>query len=325
MKLSGMNLIIHHWDTDGICSASIIASILEERGEEWVNASPLPGIFEFDERIWKLADEAVRVFVVDLNMPRSIEKLEKQVIFFDHHLQGRIAKKNVEHVNPVLDGSSHNSYPSATWVVSEYFGKWNYLSALGVVGDLGRKALNVSRVEELLKDRGLAKEDTLRLVALIDSPSVIGDRKGVEDAVRKVKDTIPAALLDDAEWNSNLRKANAEISRVVKDLQVKDSIAYVEFSSKYNIISKVARKMVWDFNYDAAFVVNKNYHGYAQVYLRVKSELAEKFRIQEFIEKLKQSNFNAGGKKEVVGVICESNSLSSVVELVETHLGWENG
>jgi len=80
---------------------------------------------------------------------------------------------------------------------------------------------------------------------------------------------------------------------------------------------------VWDLNYDAALVVNRDYHGYAQLYLRVKSDLAERFRINDLIERLKRFNFNAGGKKEVVGVICEPDSLDSVIEVIGAHLGWE--
>jgi hypothetical protein len=316
-----MNLIIHHWDADGICSAAIIAEILEEDGAEWSNVSPVPGIFEFDERIWSMTDEADRIFVADLNMPESVEKLKKEILFFDHHPQKRIKRENVEHVNPVIHGS--HKYQSTTWVVSEYFGRWNHLSVLGLVGDLGRKALYIVEAAGLLEGTGLGKDDVLKLAALIDSPSVVGDRKGVEDAVQKVKDTAPSELLKDAEWNDNLRKAELEIEKVVDGIQVENSIAYAKFSSNFNIISKVARKLVWDLDYDAAFVVNRDYHGYSQVYFRVKSELAEKFRILELIEVLRKSGINAGGKKDVVGIICEPELLEKVVEIVESHIGWK--
>ena len=315
-----MNLIIHHWDTDGICSAAITASVLEEMGEEWINVSPIPGIFEFDERIWKMAGEAEKVFVVDLNMPESVEKLQNQLFFFDHHLQQRVSRRNVEHVNPVLEGL--DSHPSASWGVSGYFGRWSYLSALGAVGDLGLKAFDMVEIARLLKGTGLGKDDALRLSALIDSPSLVGDRKGVEGAVRKVKDTAPSELLRDEEWNDNLRKAELEIDRVVKVIEVRNHVAYADFSSDFNIISKVARKLVWDVGYDAAFVVNRDYHGYAQVYFRVKEELAEKFRIQTLIEILRKSGINAGGKKDVVGIVCKSESLENVVEVVQSHIGW---
>ena len=316
-----MNLIIHHWDADGICSAAIIARVLEEKGEEWINASPLPGIFEFDERIWKMADDAEKVFVVDLNMPESVEKLRNQVFFFDHHPQQEVSRKNVVHINPVLEGL--DSYPSASWVVSEYFDRWNHLSALGAVGDLGGEAFDMVEVARLLKGIMLDKDSVLRLVALIDSPSLVGNRKSVEDAVRKVKDIAPSELLQDEEWNENLRKAELEIDRVLNDIQVENGIAYAEFSSNYNIISKVARKLVWDVGYDAAFVVNRDYHGYSQIYFRVKSGLAEKFRIPALIEILRESGINAGGKKDVVGIICMAKSLENVVEIVESHIGWK--
>lgn len=311
-----MNLIIHHWDADGICSAAIVAAVLEEEGEDWVNVSLMPGIFEFDERIWKMADDAEKVFVVDLNMPESVERLQSRVFYLDHHPQKRLDRENIQHINPVVYGNQ--GAPSASWVVSQHFGRWSHLSALGAVGDLGQRAFEIAEVARLLEELG--KERALRLAALVDSPSVLGDRRGVEDAVEKLKDTHPSELLHDAEWNENLEKAEMEIGRVIDGVELKNGIACVEFSSNLNIISKVARKLVWELDYNAAFALNRDYHGFSQLYLRVKPGLAENFRIPELIDKLKKSGVNAGGKKDVAGIICKIESLGRVVEIVEGHL-----
>lgn len=109
-----MNLIIHHWDTDGICSASLILEAVDNSE----NITLPPGIFKFDERIWNAVKEAERVYVVDVNLPSEVERIEKPVVFLDHHIQSKIEKKNVVHVNPIFEGKQA---PSASYVVSSFF------------------------------------------------------------------------------------------------------------------------------------------------------------------------------------------------------------
>jgi len=50
-----MNLIIHHWDTDGICSATLIAKVLQD---DWTNCTPPVGVFDFDAKIWRIIERA---------------------------------------------------------------------------------------------------------------------------------------------------------------------------------------------------------------------------------------------------------------------------
>ena len=320
-----MNLIIHHWDTDGICSAVIIAKLLEERGEDWMNASLLPGIFEFDERIWQLGERAKHIFVLDLNMPEQIERLKGPVIFFDHHLQKKIHKENIKQVNPTLEGSNA---PSTTWVISKHYNKWSLLSALGAVGDIGVKIFDTSYrkdVKELLEKEGMTEEDALKLSGLIDTPSIIGDQRGVEDAVIRVKISVPVDLCRDSEWNTNLENINTEVERVMSELKIVNNLARIEFSSDYNICSKIARDMVWTRAHDGALVVNRSYHGYAQVYFRVNGLESSRFEVPRLMELLRDSGINVGGKEEVMGALCESERLECIIDIIEDHLRWVNG
>ena len=53
-----MDVIVHHWDTDGICSAALIAMELEQSGIEWVNYSPPIGEFMVSDRIHEAISQA---------------------------------------------------------------------------------------------------------------------------------------------------------------------------------------------------------------------------------------------------------------------------
>jgi single-stranded DNA-specific DHH superfamily exonuclease len=86
-------LIIHHWDTDGICSAAKLIKILKP--EKYTNLSPPIGEFKFDERIYQAIEEHDEIYVVDLNLPDFVENVNKKVTFIDHHHQEQIENENV--------------------------------------------------------------------------------------------------------------------------------------------------------------------------------------------------------------------------------------
>lgn len=160
-------LIIHHWDTDGICSAAKIVKALGPR--TFVNISPVIGEFSFDSRITEAMEEHEEVFIVDLNLPGELDNVKKKVTFIDHHIQERIGNDLVEHVNPLLEGRNPADYPSCSVVISEHFDDWDLLSALGAVGDIGERALKDPRLEHQLDLAGLTVEQAKRIVTLIDT------------------------------------------------------------------------------------------------------------------------------------------------------------
>ena len=93
-------LVIHHWDTDGICSAAKIMNLFGDA----VNMTPPIGDFNLDDRIKKaLAEERGRSFVLDFNTGKGKESFNERTTFIDHHVpQTRMA--GIEHINPVMDG-----------------------------------------------------------------------------------------------------------------------------------------------------------------------------------------------------------------------------
>ncbi len=313
------SLIIHHWDTDGISSASLIALMLDYLGEPWKNITPPIGRFEFDERIWREIEKASDIFIVDLNMPEVVEGIEQSVTFIDHHIQPKIDKPNVEHINPIIDGKTERDFPSASWVVSDHFSIWSYLSALGAIGDVGRRVFdwNVGRrILELLSEYGLRREDALKLVSMLDSNYIVMDRIGVEDAVKIIVNSDPIDLLENERWLKNLSLIEREIWRALNNVEAYKKFTKIEFKSRFNIISKVARKAVWVMGYKIVLAVNRDFGDSGQVYLRIKPELAEKIDVPAIINELKLRGFNAGGKKDVLGLVCPKEKIDEVLEII---------
>ena len=308
-------LIIHHWDTDGITSAVLLIRALNL--EEFRNLTPPIGEFRFDERIKRAIEEAEKIYVLDLSLPHEVEAIEKEIMFIDHHIQPRIKNPRVKQINPALEGGEALS---ASFVVSQYFNIWNAWSALGVIGDIGEKAFKIPKVEELLEMDGITKEEALRLVSLIDSNYVTMDRESVEKALRVLLENPIKDLLTYEPWVKKAEAIEEAVQDAISKAEVRNGIAFITFKSPFNIISKVARKAVWEIGYEGAAVVNEDFHGKAQIYFRVSSKMAEKINMAQIIAELKGKGFNAGGKREVLGCICEKNRIEEALDIINAHV-----
>jgi len=310
-----VHLIVHHWDTDGVTSSALLVRALDLG--EFTNITEPIGEFRFDERIWEAIGKAERLYVLDFNVPSEVEKVKVPTLFIDHHTQPRIKNPLVEQVNPSLGGEY---YPSCSLVVSEHFGIWNAWSALGVVGDIGKKAFELDRVRKLLEREGTSREDALRLVELIDSNYIAMDREAVERALRVLLSHEVKELLEYEPWVKKAEAIREAIEGAVSNAEERDGFAIVHFESPFNIISKVARKLVWEMNYRGAVVINGNFHGKGQVYFRISAKEAERIKVAEIIERIKTLGANAGGKREVLGCVCERDKIWDVMAIIEEYL-----
>ena len=112
-------IIIHHWDTDGICSAAMLYK------EGFDNITPKIGnYFLEDEEIEKIKDGKYdEIWIVDVALnEKTMRKLVDitKVKVFDHHLTRKV--EGVEYVNPIIEGKNEEEYPSASWVVGAIVG-----------------------------------------------------------------------------------------------------------------------------------------------------------------------------------------------------------
>ncbi|ASI98370.1 DHH family phosphoesterase [Thermococcus celer] len=310
-----MNLIVHHWDTDGVTSAALLVKALAL--EDFTNMTAPIGEFSFDERIWGAVGRAKRLYVLDFNVPGEAEKVEVPTLFIDHHTQPRIRNPLVEQVNPSLGGEY---YPSCSLVVSEHFGIWNAWSALGVVGDIGERAFELEKVRTLLEREGISRDEALRLVELVDSNYIAMEREAVEEAVRVLLNNDIKGLLEYEPWVKKAEAIREAIEEATSNPEERNGFAIVRFESPFNVISKVARKLVWEMKYRGAVVVNGNFHGNAQVYFRVSGEEAERTDMAELIERVRALGTNTGGKREVMGCVCEKGKTNDVLSIIEEYL-----
>ncbi len=310
-----MHLIVHHWDTDGVTSAALLVKALGL--EEFTNMTAPIGEFRFDERVWDAIEKAEKLYVLDFNVPDEVEKVRIPTLFIDHHTQPRIGNPLVEQLNPSLNGSY---YPSNSLVVSEHFGVRNAWSALGVVGDIGEKAFKLDVVNELLRKANLSRAEALRLVELIDSNYIAVEREAVEEAVRVLLENEIRALLEYGPWVKKAEAIRGAIEDALSSVEDKNGFAFVEFESPFNVISKVARKLVWELDYRGAVVLNRDFHGKAQAYFRISPAEAGRIDIAEAIARLKGLGTNSGGKREVLGCVCDGDKIEKALAIIEEYL-----
>ena len=320
-QLQGKGLLIHHWDTDGICSAKLV---LDKLGEKiTTNKTPTLGNYFLTEEELNECKGFDFVIVVDMSLPEeNILTLAKEstVLIFDHHL-GKVIKE-VFHHNPVIKGEDPDEYPSASWIVNDYLkNEVNLYGLLGIIGDHEQKIKKNPRFSKIIdsfcKEHNLTFDNLHKMAYLIDSNYKKGDKKAVEQAPYYLIDH-PGheAILDNATWNNNLKELDEEINSILEESPDKtNSIIMKTMNTKSNIISTITRKLAWTNNQDAV-VVNKGYFDTEdQLYVRTIDH-----DMQPMIKKGKEYGFKCGGKKEVLGAILPKEKTESFVNEIINYL-----
>ncbi len=312
-----MDLIVHHWDADGICSASLIAKHLAKK--DFLNVSPPVGEYRFDKRIRRLIKEADCIFVADLNVPEEIEKIDKRTVYFDHHIQPTINNKMIKQINPVINGERS---PSCAIVVSKHINVWSAETVIGTVGDIGKFAFAIPEIKKVMKKLKMSENQAMRLAELINSNHISGNRKGVEMAVNIVLENDWEYLLDYEPWIKQTEEIEREVDRILSKVENKGNHVFLEFESRFNIISRVARALIWEIGFDEALVINSNFNGKVQLYYRISKEIASKRNTDRIISGLKNAGISVGGKDDVIGCIFEPEKLHKVIEFLRSYLRW---
>jgi len=313
-KLKGKGLLIHHWDTDGICSARLLLEQLSDK--DITNKTPQLGNYYLTEEELENYSKYDFVIVADMSLPEdNILRLAKnaQVMIFDHHL-GKVMEQ-VFHNNPVIKGENPDKYPSASWIVNDFLGnKINLYGLLGIIGDHEQKIKNNQEFYRIITDfcneNGLNFDDLLKMAYLLDSNYKLGDKEAVEEAPRLLIENGTADyILNNQKWNDNFNKLNQELEKQLNmpDNEI-DGIILKKINTSYNIISTLTRKVAWTSEKNTV-VINTGFFGDRdQIYVRSKKNA------EPLIMKGKSLGFKCGGKKEVFGAIVPKGQTDSFVQ-----------
>ena len=320
-NLRGKGLLIHHWDTDGICSAKLI---LEKYGELIVeNKTPSLGNYFLTVKELNECKEFDFIIIVDMNLPeQNILTLAEhaQLFIFDHHLGKEI--NQVFHHNPIIKGKNPDNYPSASYIVNDYLqNPINLYAILGIVGDHEQKIKNnpyfTQLIDQFCETHDVTFNDLLTMVYLIDSNYKKGDKTAVEQApYYLLNHPEPRDILTNDTWKNNLKELDNEINLLLNQpVEKTNSIIMKTMNTSSNIISTITRQLAWKNNQDTV-VINKGYFdGEDQLYVRTINN-----DMQPMIQKGKDYGFKCGGKKEVLGAILPKQKTESFVNEIISYL-----
>ena len=311
--LQGKGLLIHHWDTDGICSARLL---LEKLPNNVVNRTPMLGHYFLTEEEMTAYASFGYIIIVDMALPEdNVRRLAKKanVLIFDHHLQQPI--DGVFHRNPIAMGEDPLKYPSASWIVNDFLGnEVNLFALLGVVGDHERRiqtnTLFYSKIIDFCSKQQLSFDDLLMMVSLLDSSYKVGDKKAVEDAPHLLLDyTDTRRILQNVRWRNNLVLLEKEIEKYVDGgCEETDHVLVRQIHTRYNIISTVTRRIAWDCGKDTVVVNTGFFKDMDQVYVRSSKNL------QPLIQQGKMLGYRCGGKTEVLGAVLPKEKTESFLQ-----------
>ena len=313
-ELKGKGLLIHHWDTDGICSARLLLEHLSDKKLD--NKTPGIGNYYLTDDELDRYSKYDFIIIADMNFPEAnILRLAEnaRVIIFDHHL-GKVIEQ-VFHHNPVIKGENSDKHPSASWIINDFLGnKVNLFALLGIVGDYEQKIKNnkefYKKITDFCNANNLNFDDILKMVYLLDSNYKLGDKTAVEEApCLLIENGTPDFILKNQKWNENFNKLNQEMEKQLNMPENEiDGIILKKINTPYNIISTLTRKVAWDSGKNTVVINTGFFDNMNQIYVRSKKNA------EPIIMRGKNLGFKCGGKKEVLGAIVPKDKTDSFVQ-----------
>lgn len=310
LKEAKKPLILHHWDTDGICSVAIIRRFLE--GVPAKTMVPRIGMYSLSENELRDIERGGHdvIIVADLAMPERaydrLVSLDAEIWIFDHHLKER--REDLHQFNPVARGSPSEDYPSTTWVLHEYLKTpLDLLTTLGAIGDKEekiRQSPQYASIKEYMESASLGLEELLRICALIDSSYRVGDVPAIEKAVSFLMEheDDPRALLTNETWMKNHERVSKRIAAEERAAgSPAEGILVHRFSSDFDIVSAVSRRLSGMNGVRISIVVQTGFFAeYDRVYVRTSDFSLD---LGPILDMAVGRGHISGGKREVVGTV----------------------
>ncbi|MFP3144754.1 MAG: DHH family phosphoesterase [Caldisphaera sp.] len=324
-------IILHHWDADGVISASTLASYVGQ-GIEF-ESPPFKYVFS-KEYLEILADRAENhdvIVVVDLNLSSKVlmeisSKANRPVISIDHHTTNDIPRSlSVIYYNPAKDGDPEGLWPSAAHVIALLTGNYDpLLISTSIVGDLDREAKNNRIYKKYMEEIGLDPEsdydipkncamqiwgaEALGKIDIIKNLPTSLAYGGIDPCVALMSNPILTMLREEAEneLNNLIEIANNKLEKISKDFYA------TLIDGNGRLISKISRALASKYP-NRVVMIGYLAHSTndASIYIRTKRNDLDFTKISI---KLKSLGYQVGGKSQlnnnVIGVEVTSEKLN---------------
>lgn len=305
LKQYKKGLIIHHWDTDGLCSAALLLNFFNQLDSNLKIDLLTPTINNYflKKSEYQAIVNANYDFIVtcDINFDEQVvTKLSDikpgKVFIFDHHIQKPIA--GVFYYN--------KPYPSCSLVLREYLQQeFSLLSILGAIGDKEEKIRQDEHywpgIKKILEQNNLSFPQALQMRNLIDSCYMADDYSGISDTIKILQDD-SLQVLEDENLQKNYTKIQQELSHIVEQEaaeEIDDKVFIFNIQSSFNIISHSTRGLARI--YPRKIIMSWQYKNkQTNIYIRRRDLDVD---LSPLIKWGRDMGFNAGGKQEVVGMI----------------------
>ncbi len=308
-------LVVHHWDTDGVASASIALDYLSQSGFKVYSTTPEIGLYDAESIRFRGYIDSILIldYALDYNSIRRLEeKLKAKALVVDHHYN------KLPRTPRLLNSYTHELgvYPSTTTLLAELLDHpLDQLVALGILGDLGSRGLGYLGCFKL----GCKPGFLLEASKLLDYPYKCMREDLVEKSVYKLLEYYYGdfkSLLRDELLLECKSVVEREEERVYGDLELefKENVVVARFSSRYMVLSSIGRRLASKHR-DKIVVLFFKLEGRGRFYVYARSW---RFDLTRLIEKLRALGFNAGGKREVASgyttrVVDEDRVISEVL------------
>ncbi len=321
-------LLVFHWDADGIASAALVASVVQSLGGSVEPYVPPIGEYRLCSELESKAAEREAAVIVDYALPREdLEVLATRsfVVVFDHHLSTPPRSERVAFHNPVALGGDLADYPSTTTVIARELGmELDFRVALGVYGDVELRARETKIWPELsryMEENDVKEEDLLRAAVMLNYSSRSWSR---DLPLHGFKVLLKAEGLHDVLCDPTLSRNYEEVVHAVDralscaSRAEVDDVLVLAFSSRYYIVSEVARKALSSSGKGIVIVVEYP-EGRSEAFIYIRSKAKD---LSGLPGVLRSAGFTSGGKREVVGVIVRPRErLPEALNIIASHLG----
>ncbi len=324
-------LLIHHWDTDGICSAALLYEFLSANDTQIITSTLHIGNYRLIPEIYEKAHEFEFIIIADIAvLKEDVLKLQQvtnaQILLFDHHLQDHIP--GVLNFNPTLSGQNGDNFPAAAWFINDLLNnEINIFPILGAIGDLGAKIKKnkviYQEISTYIDSIDINFSELLDMIELIDSNFKIQNKKEVENAVfalLQFKDD-PKSILAYEKWKKHLKLLENELNRLIaqKPSYDENNILLFEIDTKYDLISAVTRHLALQTkeNKEKTVIVINNglFPDDVQLYIRRSNGLSNS---KNLIEMARSIGYSAGGKSDVFGIVLPKEEKKTFLNKILT-------